>query len=118
NEIWQVQRSRSLFRRFIFFWTFCTLGAFMLTIVLGFVSRFDLKNFIPYVESDIGSSNWSQLVTAGATFLFFIFLYKLGPNCRVKVVPAAVGAAVSMVLIRAASAWFTFYAANNKFYTN
>lgn len=118
NEIWQVRHSRSLFKRFIFFWTFCTLGAFMLSLVVGVLSRFDLTNLLPWIGGQMDGGLSSRLVTFAATFLFFAFLYKITPNCQVKFKPTIVGALAATVMIRIASEGFTFYAANNQTYMN
>jgi membrane protein len=118
NRIWLVPKARSLFMRFIYFWTFVTLGGFLLSVVLGVVSGFDPKNLTPFTSS-IDQETFSQgrkfltnAASLGATYLFFFLLYKIVPNCYVPYKPAAFGALIATILIKLASGSYGLYVSN------
>lgn len=107
NEIWLVKNPRSLFRRFLFFWTFCTLGGFLLTLAIGMLSQFGLAGGF-----------FTTIGSALLTFAFFALLYKIGPNCQVQVHAAVAGAVAATVLFRLGSVAFSLYIARSDFYKN
>lgn len=123
NEIWQVSNERSLFKRFLFFWTLITLGAFVTSLVVAILTQWDLGSFLPFVEAkasetSVLASAISSILPVLAIFLFFIFIYKIGPNTGVKTRAAFIGAVVATVLFRIASQLYSLYATNNESYRN
>jgi len=112
NDIWEVSDTRPMFKRFIYFWTTITVGALIVSLAIGAVAEFDLQNLLPFANggpSGAAIPFLSTLTTFAATFLFFAVLYKIGPNCRVTFQAALIGAGVSTVLIRLASAGYGVY---------
>ncbi len=119
NEIWEVTDARPILRRFVFFWTALTLGAFSMSLMLGFITKFNLSNLLPFVSGpDDGNPFFEALLTLAFTFAGFTALYKVGPNCKVPWRPALIGAATATVMLRLASTGYTIFATNNSSYQN
>lgn len=111
NKIWYVKQARNIFTRFIYFWTFLTLGTFILGITLGILSGFNLKNLIPFVGNTQYYSNpfISFFVTWVGIFVFFVVLYKIVPNCFVPLKYAISGALPSSILFFLAGKFYSIY---------
>lgn len=108
NKIWMIDRNRNLFVRFVYFWTFLTLGTFLTSLAVGLLANKGMiLNHMPAEEQ----SQWFINTTLGG--LFFFFLFKLVPNCKVKAIPALCGAALSGLLFQLSGKGFAIYV--NKF---
>jgi len=112
NRIWRVRKPRNMVTRFVYFWTFLTLGSFMTGLVVGIVSGFDLASLNPFETNSLkeGKNFLLSLIPFFATWGFFTLLYKIVPNCFVKFYYAATGAFVSSLLLNIGSGlygWFT-----------
>lgn len=113
NRIWLVKKERNIFTRFIYFWTFVTLGTFILGLAFGALTGFNLKQYMPFD---------GEVVTIDKTFLqfltpklaivaFFIMLYKVVPNTFVPFKHALIGAVPSaLMFIIASNTYGTFTA--------
>jgi len=108
NKIWLVQRARNPFTRFVYFWTFITLGTFIIGITFGVTSGFSIQGFLPigddFVAIDRGLI--AELAPALATFAFFVVLYKVVPNTYVTTRHAALGAFPAAILFLQASRFY------------
>jgi membrane protein len=120
NRIWLVRKARNNFRRFMYFWTFMTLGVLVIGIAIGVSSKGILGKVIDMtttVATDVahtaqdGGIGGSIAAWCGA-FLFFLFLYKVVPNCNVRVKNAAIGAAISALLLHQGGRFYGMFAAN------
>ncbi len=116
NRIWKVSRSRNMFVRFIYFWTFITLGTFLLTMILGLSA--DFKVFQTIKSLELGGAIYqksglalviSSLTSWGTWVLFFYLAYKIIPNCVVRTRSALIGALVAATLIYAGSVLYGIY---------
>ena len=109
NRIWSVKETRNTITRFVYFWTFITLGSFLFGLVLGLVSEFNLLNFIPFVKST-DEIDTSMVIPNVALVVFFFLLYKIVPNCSVRTVPALIGTLVAVTLFDLAGYIYRIYA--------
>jgi len=120
NYIWLVNKDRNAFTRFMYFWTFLTLGVVVLGIVIASVSGLDLKHLVEpstQVKASIfgGFISWITAMSGG--FLFFLFLYRVVPNCYVAMKSASTGALVAAFLLNQASRLYGLYVRDAKSYT-
>ena len=111
NRIWLVPKARNLFTRFIYFWTFLTLGAFLAALAVGVVSGFSFSNMVPFGDVAVkqGSGIAKFLMPFASSYIFFFFLYKVVPNCRVPSKDAAIGALVATILVQVAGGVYGSY---------
>lgn len=113
NRIWLVRKGRNPITRFMYFWTFLTFGAVVVGVVVGFATRGSLKKMFAaqgeLVVATQGQGIVGSLIGWTGSFLFFLFLYKIVPNCRVMTRNAAIGAAVSAVCLSVASRIYTAF---------
>lgn len=112
NRIWLVPKARSPITRFIYFWTFLTLGAFLAALAVGVLSGFSVGNLVPSFGNEAvkqGSSAAKALMPFVTTFFFFFLLYKVVPNCRVPLKDAAFGSLVATVFVQIATTGYSFY---------
>lgn len=107
NRIWLVHKGRNLFTRFMYFWTFLTLGVLGLGVVIGVTAGFDLHKLFGNDGEGSGVPGW--LAGTGAVFTFFFVLYKVGPNCFVAGRNAAVGALAASVLLNQGGRLYGIY---------
>ena len=108
NRIWSVKETRNTVTRFVYFWTFITLGSFLLGLVLGLVSEFNLLNFIPFMKTS-ENIDTSMVIPNIALVVFFYLLYKIVPNCYVRTVPALIGTLFSVTLFDLAGYIYRIY---------
>lgn len=110
NKIWLVNQNRNLFVRFVYFWTFLTLGTFLLTLAVGFMASYGLSQKVIELEGvSKGYSLAKFLPGIVSGSIFFFLLYKIVPNCHVKIVPAISGALFASFLFQIASKGFGIY---------
>lgn len=98
NHIWRAERKRTIAQKFVVFYATFTIGPLLLGVSLYQAARFGLAEGGSGILLSIASSYL-------ALFLANWFL----PATRVRVGPAAIGAAVTTVLFELAKYVFTIY---------
>ena len=119
NYIWLVSKDRNAFTRFMYFWTFLTLGVVVLGIVVASISGFDIHHLVEpstQVKASYLGGLLSWLMGMLGGFLFFLFLYRVVPNCYVRMKSAAIGALVAAFLLNQAGRLYGIYALSAKGY--
>lgn len=114
NKIFAVLKPRNIVTRFVYFWTFLTLGTFLLSLSFGVLASVQLPSFLSIIEgtplhSEDAKSAWSSVVPFAAQWLFFAFVYQLVPNCKVDIKGAIIGGGVAALLLTIASAVYGYY---------
>jgi len=111
NNIWLVRKSRNLITRFLYFWTFLTLGALLVAIIVGSTSGFDFAAILEQAqpEDEVVRKTFFAWI---AGFIFFYFLYKIVPNTTVRWKSAAIGAAVSALSLNLAAHLYGIFISN------
>jgi membrane protein len=93
NDIWRVQRGRSLKRRFLDYSSVIFLGPVLLFTVLGFTASMQSNSFVQIINNLPGVSMiLTKSTPLVASWLAFYFLILFVPNTRVQFGSAAVGA--------------------------
>lgn len=102
NKIWQVKKSRNIVQAFLMYWAVLTLTPILIGAALVMSPYFLSFHFVqagliifPYI----------------LTFLAFMLLYTIVPNCKVKIRYAASGALIATILFELAKYGFTQYIA-------
>lgn len=110
NRIWMVDKKRSIFVRFIYFWTFLTLGFFMITLVVGLITGIKWNSAIgrEAVPDDLYDFG-VYLFKSTMAFLAFLFLYRLVPNTKVTMRAASIGGLSSAIIFQGVSQAFAVY---------
>ncbi|MFW6377990.1 MAG: YihY/virulence factor BrkB family protein [Bacillota bacterium] len=99
NKIWGVEKHRDLFKRFVAFWTFITLGTFVITILISLSFTF-LETLLTteIADNPIEQSKIFEWITFSMNFILFILAYYFIPNTKVEPVAAIAGGITSGVL--------------------
>jgi len=88
NNIWNVKEHRDLFKRFVSFWTFITLGTFTITMLLTLSLLFAERYLGLWLSGEqISQSSIFSHILFSFNFLVFIIFYYFVPNTEVT--PAA-----------------------------
>ena len=105
NEIWGVQRRRSILHQGIIYWCVLTLGPILVgvSLVMGGAMRAQIEQAI-YVPRTLFT-----LVPLATTVLFFTLLYIATPNARVRPLPAFIAAFVTGLAWEVAKHAYAFY---------
>lgn len=112
NKIWLVSKERNLVTRFVYFWTFLTLGTFLLVLVFGFLAGSQIQSIIKMGEISHVQRGFFSIVTPWvATGIFFFLLYKVVPNCYVTAKQAMFGTIPAILMFNIASSLYTKFAA-------
>ncbi|RCW41863.1 MULTISPECIES: YihY family inner membrane protein [unclassified Halanaerobium] len=99
NQIWMVKEHRDIFKRFISFWTFITLGTFILTLLLSISLIFSEKYLGFWLnDSEADNSMVFNFIMFSSNFLIFIFAYYIIPNTEVEASSAVFAGTVSGIL--------------------
>lgn len=109
NKIWLIRRARNVFLRFMYFWSFLTLGLVVLGTLLGASSGFDLARLLRMHEASPVHDHFGWLWGIVGGGLFFFALYKVVPNCKVKSWTAAIGSLVAAFLLQQAGRLYGIY---------
>lgn len=122
NRIWLVRQDRNLVTRFVYFWTFLTLGMFAGSIVIGVMSGYRILELVD-VTAVVGKRSFisqtiSSTVTWGVWVGFFFLAYKVIPNCPVGRREATIGAMVAGTLLHQGGRLYGYYASNFTNYKN
>ncbi|MEY4631847.1 MAG: hypothetical protein RIQ81_1967 [Pseudomonadota bacterium] len=116
NRIWLVRKDRNAVTRFVYFWTFLTLGMFALSMVIGVVSGYRLQELLD-VSAVVGKRTYAMQLLyslfAWSVWVGFFFLaYKVIPNCPVGRREAMIGALVAGTLLHQGGRLYGIYASN------
>ncbi len=117
NKIWQVEKERHLLIRFVYFWTFLTLGAFLIPLAIGLISGFNLSHMNPFAKNISESHGFLFLGYIGSLavqWIIFFLLYKITPNCLVSNRAAMWGAFSGLLLFELSKSFYGFY--TSRFY--
>jgi membrane protein len=99
NKIWNVEEHRDIFKRFVAFWTFITLGTFIITLFSSmtfiFIERYMGMWFSNVEAGQSGVFNW---IMFSLNFFVFIIAYYLIPNTKVEPTAAIFAGLISGTL--------------------
>ncbi|MFO7819825.1 MAG: YhjD/YihY/BrkB family envelope integrity protein [Halanaerobacter sp.] len=110
NRIWGVEEHRDLFKRFVAFWTFITLGTFLFTLFLSLTLGLASSYFEAQITGEsLFNSFLFRFISNSVYFLIFIVAYYLIPNTEVELSAAVVGGISSGTLFIIAKQIYTFY---------
>lgn len=110
NKIWLVTKERNIFVRFIYFWTFLTLGTFFISLALGYLSSIGITSALNLDGAKtIFSMFIEKLYSYLSGYVIFLFLFKYVPNTYVPFKNASIGAIISTVLLDFSGDLFTSY---------
>ncbi len=85
NKIWNVKEHRDLFRRFVSFWTFITLGTFLITLLLTLSLLFIERYLGLWLSGEqLSDSKVLNYILFSFNFWIFIIIYYFVPNTDVK----------------------------------
>jgi len=109
NKIWRVQKRRNFMQAFVMYWAVLTLTPILAGIGFLLSSYLMSSQFISVIMKPEIRNVILTVSPYVFTFLAFVLLYIIIPNCRVKVWHATVGAIVATILFELAKYGFTFY---------
>lgn len=107
NRIFEIDQPRTLYMRFIYFWTFLTLGTFSIALAAGAISSTTWG--ADYLEASLSLRILNDLIYGISLFGFFFMLYKVVPNRFIPVKQAAIGGLFATVLFSGAVQFFSLY---------
>ena len=120
NYVWQVERPRSLGRRFSEYLTVILIGPILIVFALGLIGSISNTGVVKYLE-EVEPFGTTILVLGKITpyavvILVFSFLYAFVPNTKVHVKSAFVGGLTAGILWASAGVIFArFVAASTKY---
>jgi membrane protein len=112
NDVWGVQRGRSLWRKVVYYWTTITLGPLLLLGALAVTGSVEFSRtvgrlqFAPWMTQAL-----LQLAPFAIVWVGFALMYKLMPNTRVKFSAALAGGIVGGTLWQVNGLLSTLYIA-------
>jgi len=113
NKIWNIKEHRDLFKRFVSFWTFITLGTFSITLLLTLSLLFAERYLGLWLSGEqISQSNVFSYILFSFNFLFFIIVYYFVPNTDVKPKSALFAGLFSGTLFIISKNIYNIYTAN------
>ncbi|ADQ14635.1 YihY/virulence factor BrkB family protein [Halanaerobium hydrogeniformans] len=113
NQIWSVREHRDIVKRFVAFWTFITLGTFLITLLLTatlVLAEQYLGLGMP--GSRISESNIFNWILFSFNFLVFIIAYYFIPNRDVDPLAATFAGLISGGLFILSKNIYTIYTRN------
>ena len=113
NNIWNVKEHRDLFKRFVSFWTFITLGTFSITLLLTLSLLFAERYMGLWLSGEqISESSIFSYILFSFNFLIFIISYYLVPNTEVKPSAAVFAGLFSGALFIFSKNLYSIYTSN------
>ncbi|MCF6777059.1 YihY family inner membrane protein [Thiotrichales bacterium 19X7-9] len=108
NEIWQVEHKRSFINAFLLYWAIITLGPILFGLGLGLSSYLlSLKWVNDWTLQ--GAGKLLLMLPSLFYFVAFIFLYRVIPFVKVKLIHAILGSLVAVILFEVVKYGFTLY---------
>lgn len=112
NEVWGIKRQRSLFGRFVTYWSLLTIAPVLLLASIS-LSAWMQHSALFDALAALGVSRLLLLAAPlGASWLAFTLIYKIVPFTKVNVGAAALAGVIAGTLWNAWKFLFTWYAAN------
>jgi membrane protein len=112
NDIWGINRGRSLLQRFQVFWPLVTLGPILMGLSLSFTATVATSDVVRWAENALlGFELVGQLATGFLVCVFFALVYHIVPNTSVRPLSAAIGGLVAGLLWFTAQQLYAYYAA-------
>jgi membrane protein len=113
NDIWGLERDRTILQRFQVYWPLITLGPILLGLSLSISTALESSDFIRGVEArapviELGA----RLLPLVLAWVFFTFLYTIMPNTKVPLRYASIGGVVAGTLWVGAQSLYAFYASS------
>jgi membrane protein len=110
NDIWGVQRGRSIWRKVVYYWTSITLGPIVLFTALAVTGTAEFSNVVGRLSFAPGLQRWLlQLAPYAILWAGFSLMYGLMPNTRVRFHAALIGGVVGGTLWQLNSQLNTMY---------
>lgn len=116
NSIWQAPSRRSGVSSFLMYWAVLTLGPLLIGAAFVFSSYVASLRMFNDAMAGFSDERLLHLVSPILSFLALLFVYMVIPNARVRLRHAAVGSAVTAVLIELAKFGFGLYVTNFRSY--
>ncbi|MCF6764195.1 YihY family inner membrane protein [Thiotrichales bacterium 19S3-7] len=108
NAIWQVEHKRNFINAFLLYWAIITLGPILFGLGLGLSSYLlSLKWVNDWTLQ--GAAKLFLILPSLFYFVAFIFLYRVIPFVKVKMLHAVLGALVAVILFETVKYGFTLY---------
>ncbi len=111
NKIWGVEKHRDFFKRFVAFWTFITLGTFLIALSLSLTISF-VRSYIDSGIETLENGSIFRIINLISSFLIFTIAYYLIPNTEVEPKAAIIGGIISGTLFEVAKVSYTVYTKN------
>jgi membrane protein len=110
NDMWGVQRGRSLWRKIVYYWTAITLGPLLVLGALAVTGSVEFSRTVGKLQFAPGLTKFLlELAPFVILWVGFALLYKLMPNTRVKFSAALAGGVVGGTLWQLNSLMSTLY---------
>ncbi|WP_025733067.1 YihY family inner membrane protein [Carnimonas nigrificans] len=112
NSIWQTTGNRKGVAGFLRYWAILTLGPILIGAGFALSSYATSLSMVSSAVEGVGYERLLHLLSPLFSFLALLFVYMVIPNTRVRLAYAAIGAAVTALLIELAKFGFSLYVAN------
>jgi membrane protein len=110
NDIWGVQRGRSIWRKVVYYWTSITLGSVVLFTALAVTGTAEFSDVVGWLSFAPGVQRWLLPLTPYVIlWVGFSLMYGLMPNTRVRLHAALIGGVVGGTLWQLNSQLNTMY---------
>ncbi|MFW5891373.1 MAG: YihY/virulence factor BrkB family protein [bacterium] len=113
NQIWDVEEHRDIFKRFVAFWTFITLGTFIITLFssMTFV-LIERYTGIWFSDAEVSQNGIFSWIMFSLNFFIFIIAYYLIPNTDVDPTAALFSGTISGILFILSKNIYSIYTQN------
>lgn len=112
NDIWGLKKDRSLFQRFVTYWSMITVGPILLGASLTLTASLQSNAFVAkLIESSPHSHRLLSLAPILLTWTGFTLLYIIMPNTKVRFSPALIGAVIAGSIWELAKYGYTYFTA-------
>ncbi|MFN2339721.1 MAG: YihY/virulence factor BrkB family protein [Halanaerobium sp.] len=113
NQIWNVKDHRDIIMRFVAFWTFITLGTFIITLLSSMTFVIIERYLGMWLEdAEVSQNNLFNYFLFSLNFFVFILAYYLIPNTKVEPLSALVSGVFSGVLFILSKNLYAIYVQN------